>query len=189
MTDLELILKAQAGDDEARNALLIRHKGFVHLYTMRRCGRDWPEYTGAAFRGMMRAIETFKPEKGANLLTWSTWFMMREVSRERKRDTLIRVPADGKAGRKRQYTRLMQTALKPRMLVEEWVGREDSTGTQSDANEILNSLTPRDRQAVCMWSRGTSYAEIGRMIGVKGERARTIVRDFIAQERKAAGTL
>ncbi len=82
-SDIELISRAQAGDIEARNALILRHERFVWMMVREALGQRRrhlaDEHFASGLDGLMRAIRSFDPAKAGSLLTYAGVSIKRAV--------------------------------------------------------------------------------------------------------------
>lgn len=97
--DEQLIAKAQAGDLEARNALVMRHRGFLHSIIIQQCRRlrrnyESEELLAPAIESLCRAIMSFDPSRGAKLLTMAKLGIEQAVRRAILRDSPLTRPSN-----------------------------------------------------------------------------------------------
>ena len=87
--DAELFRQAREGDVQARNALVRKHLGLAHriVRAYQRCA-DPDDLMQVAVLGMMRAIETYDPERAA-FSTYSFCWMRSEITRYLARNSCM----------------------------------------------------------------------------------------------------
>lgn len=94
----ELILKAQAGDQDAATDLFNRHQGMIHKvarFCIRR-GADESDAYSFAFLTFTKAMRAYDPEQSVKFITYLTKALQRNVCRA-DRGGAIRVPYNGRA--------------------------------------------------------------------------------------------
>ena len=98
MTNEELCVKAQAGDLDARNELILQNLDFIRAQAWELILR-YPKYdireTDLAQEGcigMMRAVSTFDPERGNKFLTYAKWWIVKYMKKHIKGDVKNQPP-------------------------------------------------------------------------------------------------
>lgn len=90
-----LCLAAQAGDIEARNDVVMSHRGLIHNF-LRRYGRFGLEHDDAwqcGYIGLIKAVETFDPNRGVKFCTHGFWQIRAEIGRAAAQTArAIRIP-------------------------------------------------------------------------------------------------
>lgn len=80
-----LVLRAQAGDRQARNELVVRNMGLVAkpatYYAKRNPGIILDDLMQAGRTGLIRAVEKFDLEKGFKFSTYADWWIKQELRR------------------------------------------------------------------------------------------------------------
>lgn len=78
--EVELIIKAQNGDKEARDTLIIANQRFVYAVAKRFATTDKiMDLVNEANIGMITAIDLFDPTRGMRFLTYAVWYIRREI--------------------------------------------------------------------------------------------------------------
>lgn len=110
-SDEELIARAQAGGPgaiEARNALIVRHMGFIVMVIRRSVPhhRNHEELIGLAVEAYIRSIELYDPKFGTKLNTYAGNAIYRLLARAWLRDSLVRRPLQRAETRRDEYQRV-----------------------------------------------------------------------------------
>lgn len=128
-----LIAAAQAGDLQARNALIEHHLPYIYSRIKKaRLGReDYHCYLGIATTGFIRAIQGFVASKGFRLTTYASRAIQAAINRERFENHLIHTPEASK-GNAKNWDENFERARK--------IGTID----KSDAFNIEDKQRPRD---------------------------------------------
>jgi RNA polymerase sigma factor (sigma-70 family) len=89
-----LILRAQDGDIEARNALVTHHYPFIVGWTIKalRPGGDWEEYVSHGVEAFIRGIAGFDTATGNRLVTYCGHGIIKSVRNAHYRDRVIVPP-------------------------------------------------------------------------------------------------
>lgn len=94
---LALVIKAQAGDEEARNLLISSNLRFVMgiIKRYRHGGLSMPELISEGNLGLFRAIEKFDPTRQNNFISYAVWWIRYYVMRAiQQSGNSIRMPAN-----------------------------------------------------------------------------------------------
>jgi RNA polymerase sigma factor (sigma-70 family) len=83
MSESELLAKAQAGDTQAEQAMLLRYDPLCHRLARKyfTSGMEYDDVLQEARLGLLRAVRLFNPEKGANFITYAYIAIRRNVAR------------------------------------------------------------------------------------------------------------
>lgn len=81
-----LIERAQAGDKRARDELVMSYYGYVIWYSKRYPPHMRDDMQQVAIVGVIKAVDSFDPAKGASLVTLVQWCVRGEISHWRRRD-------------------------------------------------------------------------------------------------------
>ncbi len=83
------------GDVEARNALVLANLGLVHLVAnqMRRAGLRYDDLVQEGMLGLLRATETFEPERGVRFSTYCVYWIRAKIQRHLQRLDRDDIPA------------------------------------------------------------------------------------------------
>ena len=78
-----LAAEAQAGDATAMARLLKQHKRFAMMLARRYRTVALPDEDteAAAMEGLVDAVRTYRPDRGANLMSWATWQVRASIQR------------------------------------------------------------------------------------------------------------
>ena len=79
--ELELLAKIKTGDIDARNELIKRHLRFVVSFAKKYQYKGLPllDIIQEAAQGMTRAAEKFDPSQGTKFISYSVWWMRRNI--------------------------------------------------------------------------------------------------------------
>ena len=98
MTNEELCVKAQAGDLDARNELILQNIDFIRAQAWELILR-YPNYDiretdleQEGCIGMMRSVQTFDPERGNKFLTYAKWWIVKYMKKHIKGDVKNQPP-------------------------------------------------------------------------------------------------
>lgn len=85
--EMELILRAQAGDEKATADLLEAHGGYITNLTAKYASAAWmvggfEELKQSAYLGALIALKKFDPSRGHRFMTYATYWMMNEIDEE-----------------------------------------------------------------------------------------------------------
>jgi RNA polymerase sigma factor (sigma-70 family) len=199
LTDGELARSAQAGDTQSRNALIMRHFGFIHLLVRRQCrgcksAIDAEELIGEGVHGMARAIATFDESKGFKLTTYAHLPITQRVRRAiNQHDAVLKRPDNMPKGKQRDAW--LQATTPAIDVHDPALGlslRDDGALSRLDLEEqrlisrwAMDQLEERERNVIVMrMVDGLTLAEAGAVLGLCRERVRQIERDAIARMRE-----
>lgn len=180
--ELDLIIKAQAGDKSATGELLERHRNFIwkcarRYYLRSQNALEIEDCAQIAAMGMIKAIRQFRPEFGVVLLTFAFRCVQSEFALSFRNNSVVRFP---------QKQRRTPVAL------FSGIGDEDShfehtiAATDPDVptvvrNELiaigrryLETLDGRDRDIVYRRMNGETLNEISLTYGISKERVRQL---------------
>lgn len=88
---LALVARAQAGDLEARNEMVVRNMPLVASIARRMAPRDVGAASQEGAIGLIEAIGRYDPGRGATFATHATWWIRREIHRHLRKSAMIRV--------------------------------------------------------------------------------------------------
>jgi RNA polymerase sigma factor (sigma-70 family) len=168
--EVVLLREAQTGSQESLNALMERHDGLVHTVVRRQVLGDLPyaEALQAGRIGLWRAIMRFDPSRGYAFSTYAWPSIVHHVWRAVKAHTraLCSEPIEGYS----EWQRI--ASIDPAALVVAW-------SVHDTLYELLTRLSERLQQTVIArygldGQGGRFYREIGKRLGVSGERARQL---------------
>lgn len=204
-SDNELIARAQAGDIEARNQLIMRHIGYLHmlvrrvLRTHRRIDAS-EELIGVAIESFGRAIMQFDPARGAKITSMASKGIISQLNRALWADSPITRPgqwptnADNVDAWKRAGHHTVELVMKgdgARSLErlgcsgEEAYARLDHEERRLLARWAIEQLDERSRQVIVMRNvEQLTLAEVGTVLGVCKERVRQIESKAIERMRE-----
>ena len=92
----ELARRARAGDEEARNAIMLGNLRLVLRLAAAWIGRgvDAADLVAEGNMGLMRAAEKFDPDMGCRFSTYATWWITQSIRKAvRERSGVLRVPS------------------------------------------------------------------------------------------------
>jgi RNA polymerase sigma factor (sigma-70 family) len=175
-----LFHQAQHGDRKALNHLMGRHEGLVHAI-LRRHGSgplSYRETLQAGRIGLWHAILKFDPARGFAFSTYAWPSIMRHIGRTVKTDDRRihwGIPCT---------QRLSGPATDPTILVE-------TQAVQHAIHELVRRLSPRLRQTILAYygfdePPPANFAQIGRQLGLSGERARQLHQEALIWLRQPA---
>lgn len=196
--DQDLILKAQAGDVQAQDQLILKNLGFIYQITMRYGGTDGrEEYLSHAVEGFIRSIREWKPEGGAKLITYAFRGIAKRVQIARSEDTTIRVPSANQkvpqiiaAKARVAASSLDSEGPNGRTLyglVKSLPASDDSQFTVELAKTLLarmNEVRPREAFIVTQRCMGRTLKSIAEELGMTKERIRQIEQETLAVIRE-----
>lgn len=190
-TDLELVMQAQRGSEQARNDLILRHFGLVHTCVRRACQimnrpGDPNEMISHGVEAMVRAIGLFDPSHGVKLMTYAGRAIESHVCRAIGKDAPISRPQNLPISDENKHA--WQRAGRAPVDVHAPELRHLHPETPSDAGEsiereerrrlvrwALEQLDERERNVILMRNvEGMTLAEVGSVLGVGKERVRQI---------------
>lgn len=123
---------------------------------------DWDDWYGEAYLSLVEAVQIHQPEKG-ELFTIANTIL----KRRRTRLMVYGSKRWAKTGRFGFPPGMENLAIDP------FADREDHS--KEIAQVVLNSLPGRQREAVTLRSRGMTYGNIGKTVGVSESQAWRIV--------------
>lgn len=182
--------KAQAGDEEARNALVTNfmHFAVVLAKKWQGCGLTLDELAAAGFVGLMKAADNFDPAKG-RFSTYAHWWVNNEIDREIMNTTrTVRVPvhihkshrAASKQGNRTPWSK----HLAPTIDVEDDIAAPQltvNTPVWDDTRDALERIIARlpviDRNILYMrfglrGEKPRTLEQVGQLVGLTRERVR-----------------
>lgn len=94
--DYALVVKAQAGDVDARNQLVLKHSGFI-FSVVERCvpPGEADEFMADAVLAFMHVVSKFRVESGLSLLTPAYVSIWRVIHREIEKSRVISIKTNG----------------------------------------------------------------------------------------------
>ena len=168
--EVVLFHQAQAGGRESLNALMERHDGLVHAVVHRQVLGDLPyaEALQAGRIGLWRAIVRFDPGRGYAFSTYAWRSIIHHVWRAVKVDTRARRTVHVAEGSEWQR----MASVDPAAIDVAW-------SVHDTVHELVARLPERlQRIIVARYGLdghgGCFYREIGKQLGVSGERARQL---------------
>ncbi|NJM67533.1 MAG: sigma-70 family RNA polymerase sigma factor [Acaryochloris sp. RU_4_1] len=135
--EAELILKAQNGDQDARDQVIYANLAWVCSVgsgLSGNCLTDEELITEGYF-GLNRAIDTWRPEKGANIRTYSTKRIFKAQTEALQQSELIRLPKT--AHEQRAKLGKVRTKLGKEITTEQLA---EETGIRKQRVELLESV-------------------------------------------------
>lgn len=186
--DLAIIREAQGGSIDAQNRLVLKHRGFVAMMTLRvlmwfRRGDELEQFVGVGTEAFIGCIYSFREDGGAKLISYSARPIKWRVGQELRSDGVIRLPMNPRpedAPMRRKARRIVP--LDPeldRVDVAEPVGQVEF----AELRRALEHLGQRERFVLDRRMSGWTLREIGEELGWSRERVRQIEVDAIAQCR------
>lgn len=171
--DEELVAKAQAGDDEAEEALIRKYKEVIrtkaHLYFM--VGADSEDVVQEGMIGLFKAIRSYEQEKAASFRTYADVCINRQILSAVKHATRLK------------YSPLNTSVSlysddfsnKNDMSIAEWL----ASGTEDDPEAILimkekmaliekegkRFFSDMENKVLSEFLQGKTYTEIGQNLG------------------------
>ncbi len=195
--DARLARLAQAGDMEARDALVLGHWGFVVMVAKRyrRSAIPLEDLVNEGVAGMLRALETFDPDRGLRFCTYAGFWVRQTIRRAiAHKARLVRVPGWARAAPERVAS-LDAPLPEEGSLGDLFEGRAPSPVEEAHDSEYseaidatLARLRPREAQVLRLRfgladGREHTLEEIGRILRVTRERARQIQFRALARLR------
>lgn len=210
-TDVELILRAQAGDTGARNALIDRHYGFIWMMTARVSGNKYAgEFIADAIVAFDRCVRRFDPARGCKITTMAGLSIQRDVYKARYRDRLISIPPRAVLAESRGSAVKMRWAERAGDVASmnaprgnsgascEFAYSVDGPCTLDEQAEIrhlhecISRLPARDAEVIRSRMREETLYGIGARLGISNERVRQIeiqaiesLREMMAPDQPA----
>ena len=207
-----LIARAQAGDIEARNALIEHHTPFI-IERVKHCIPPWAsyhEYVGYGVEKFMVCISKFDASKGFKLLTYAGIAIERRIWQVWQRRGVIVVPARATADRSEKFEQNKHRAMTARSLEAPISARSTRTlkdlmsartpapdsrdeGQELELDKMRKALLelgrtdPRAVDMIQMRFRGTTLTDAGAIYGLSRERVRQIQDKAIDELRKLMG--
>jgi RNA polymerase primary sigma factor len=197
--EVKLAIRAQRGDEAARNTLVEAHYGFVVSLAAkhRNCGALMDDMVQNGVIGLMSAINGFDPHRGTRLLTYAYWAIKRGILSAIETSSIFNQPVvchsldstipeelrrvisldlmmehqDSEAPYCLSEAIKDDNVPKPAMVAED-------ADTVRFIRETMGCLKPRDRKILEMRlglrSKKMSFQAIGRVLHISGERARRL---------------
>lgn len=206
--ELELVARAQQTEDvpvrnAARKQLMTLHTPYVwqmaHKFGRKSLRFDAGDFASAGVIGMEACIDKFDPTKGANFLSYATWwiraYMFRLIRRRgHEKNVLLLslqtpVAAFDSGG---EYTLEDNLACNSESQEELAVRADDARQAEVKVHEALKGLHPRLRHIIQRrhldedWA---NLADIGREMGLSRERVRQLERDALLNLKRALETI
>lgn len=142
--NMALIRRAQDGDEEAMERLVIENMGLVRSVAVkfRDRGTEYEDLVQIGTMGMIKAIRSFDCSRGTTFSTYGVPLIIGEIRRHLRDDGLIRVS--------RGYRHLGMLLMRERNRIAAEEGREATIGelaeacgvTREEAATALDALTP-----------------------------------------------
>jgi RNA polymerase nonessential primary-like sigma factor len=187
--EVVLYQQAQTGNRESLNALMERHDGLVHAAVRRQVLGDLPyaEALQAGRIGLWRAIVRFDPGRGYAFSTYAWSSIVHHVWRAVKVHTraLSRGTRASSIEHVEGYSEWQRIAsIDPAVLDVAW-------SVHDTLHELVTRLSGRLRQIMVTrygldGQDGRLYREIGKHLGVSGERARQLHTEALVWLRHPA---
>jgi RNA polymerase sigma factor (sigma-70 family) len=180
--EVVLFRQAQTGGQESLNALMERHDGLVHAVVRRQVLGDLPyaEALQAGRIGLWRAIERFDPSRGYAFSTYAWRSIVHHVWRAVKVHTRALCKAHVEA-----YSEWQRIAsVDPAVIDVAW-------SVHDTLHELVTRLSDRLQQIIVArygldGQESRLYREIGKHLGVSGERARQLHTEALVWLRHPA---
>lgn len=178
LPDRDLIERAQAGDLEARNTLVMRHKGFIFSQVQKAvgAGREKAEYFSIGVEKFIHAIHKFNLSSRNNrLTTYSGIGIQRACWKAVTSDGLIYLPPkvplkqnmDEQRARARRPVSIDQRDDDGRLVVE--LSSRDETHEHqeqlAELRECMADMDARHRKVLEMRMVGQSLAQVAKALG------------------------
>ncbi len=193
---------AQGGDHAARDRLVTGHWPFVVWFAKRyrRCGVPMEDLVNEGVLGMLRALETYDPDRGIRFCTYA-WHWIRQAIQHAIADQsrLMRVPKDNREARRVPEKVVSLDAELPdedrRLgdLLDDRRGPSPVEGAHESLmaeaiNDALNRLPHREAEILRLRfgltdGRRHTLDEIAPMFGVTRERVRQLQNMALARLR------
>jgi RNA polymerase primary sigma factor len=189
----ELIIAAQAGSIQARNAVIEANLRFAMQVARQYQGNglDIEDLIGFANIGLFKAVERFDPEKNFKFTTSAVWDIRAELQKAlNDLSRVVRIPSH-RTATEEYSTKSIHTPVGEDDNKETWADRHlaaDSIKSGRDINDLrfdlqraLAQLPERQREALVRFHGiDREYAQcmeqIGEELGITNERARQLVR-------------
>lgn len=192
-----IIAKAQAGDLEARNALVEHHLPLIWRFTRKAIGYkdsvdDW---IGVGAEAFIKAVRDFDPRMGNRLSTLACRNIVSNVRRERDRTKhLVRVPKNGpndsperrramEAGRARRAVSIHATPEGERARDIPDPHTSEHHDNTDALRRAMAFLPPHMRHIITRRTSGVTLHGIGADMGVSKERVRQIETEAMERLR------
>ena len=173
--EVVLFGQAQAGCRESLNALMGRHDGLVHAVVRRQVLGDLPyaEALQAGRIGLWRAILRFDPGRGYAFFTYAWRSIVHHVWRAVKVHT--RASSMEQVAAQAEWQRI--ASVDPAALEVAW-------SVHDTLHELVTRMSERLQQIIVVrygldGQEGRLYCEIGKYLGVSGERARQLYSEAL----------
>ena len=181
-TEVVLLRQAQTGGRESLNALMEKHDGLVHAVVRRQVLGDLPytEALQAGRIGLWRAIVRFDPSRGYAFSTYAWPSIVHHVWRAVKAHR--RASGNEPDAVHSEWQRM--ASIDPAVLAVAWL-------VQNMLQELVTRLSKRLRQIIVArygldGQESRLYREIGKELGVSGERARQLHTEALVWLRHPA---
>ena len=150
------IVQAAAGDQEAFGQIVQRMEPLIHaqIHRLRWDGIEAEDLAQEALIGLLAAVRTYRPEKGAAFTTYATTCIRHRLLDAIRRcgdQTVNEVPLEEDAD-------LPDFSADPALLMQE------QEGTDRLLSQLKNRLTPLEYQVLLLRLSDCSYEEIARRI-------------------------
>lgn len=143
-----------------RNALAMANIGLVHRHTRRIAGFENDELVNMAMPALLKAIETFDPDKGFTFASWAEWNIKGPLWRAVKRD------------RPKPHSEVVDVPDKSTT--------DDVAIDFDDVQKLLHLLNENQRIYLSLVQRGMNGVEIGKVLGISKVRASQIKNEIAA---------
>ncbi len=192
--DAELAVKAQAGDIEARNQLIMRHIGYLHMLVRRvlsthRRSDASEELICVAIESFARAIKQYDPSRGAKITSMASKGIMSQLNRALWADSPITRPgawppnAENVEAWKRAGHQTVELVMKGDARALERVGCSGEEAYERLEHEerrllarwAIEQLDERSQAVIVMRNvEQLTLKEVGAVLGLSKERVRQI---------------
>ena len=180
--EVVLFRQAQTGDRESLNALMERHDGLVHAVVHRQVLGNLPyaEAVQAGRIGLWRAIVRFDPDRGYAFSTYAWRSIVHHVWRAVKVDTRAR--RTGHVAECSEWQRI--GSVDPAAMDVAW-------SVHDTVHKLVARLSERLQRIIVArygldGDGGCFYREIGKHLGVSGERVRQLHTEALVWLRHPA---
>jgi RNA polymerase sigma factor (sigma-70 family) len=180
--EVVLFRQAQTGSRESLNALMERHDGLVHAVVRRQVLGDLPyaEALQAGRIGLWRAIVRFDPGRGYAFSTYAWSSIVHHVWRAVK----VHTRASRREHVKAYSDWQRMASVNPAAIAVAW-------SVHDTLYELVTRLSDRLQQVIVVrygldGQDGRLYREIGKHLGVSGERARQLHTEALVWLRHPA---